>query len=124
MKPGAKKSEQTQIYKLMYQGYDADQISRQLKIYKITVEKFMTSFKDSKKPLPQTSAFAEIKEGMPRLAGQGRVSGLQTMLANEQSANSALLARIEALEAKATPTPTQTVTPATDGEGEDEDGLG
>ena len=99
MTPGANRSKQAQIYKLMQQGYDADQISRSVKVYKDCVEHFMEHFKTSKH-LPQTSAFAAIKEGMPRLEGHGRVSGLQNLLESSEATNAALTARIDALEAK------------------------
>jgi hypothetical protein len=52
------------------------------------------------KHLPQTSAFASIKEGMPRVQGHGRVAGLQKLLEDSQTENQNLLARVEALEAQ------------------------
>lgn len=115
MKPGAKKREQVQIYRLMQQGFSAAQISSQIKVYKSCVEGFMKHFEDPKN-VPRTSGFAEVKDGMPAAAGQGR--NLQSELANSQAENSALASRMAALEAKfdGLTTPTEI--------GDDDDGLG
>ena len=99
MTPGANKSKQLAIYKLMQQGFDAGQISRQVKVYKDCVERWMEHFKNAK-ALPQTSAFAEIKEGMPRIPGHGRVSGLMTALENSQASNAELVRRINEMDAE------------------------
>ena len=117
MTPGANRSKQTQIYRLMQEGFDAGQISRKVKVYQDCVERFMEHFKTAK-ALPQTSAFAAIKEGMPRVRGMGRVAGLQ-------HENAALLARIEALESQAGPVtePAPVDEPITLDEGDD-DGFG
>lgn len=102
MTPGANRSKQTQIYRLMQQGFDAQQISRRVKVYKDCVEKFMKHFKTAKN-LPQTSAFAAIKDGMPSIAGLNRMDSMKQTLSESQAANQALLSRVEALEAKAAP---------------------
>ncbi len=110
MTPGANRTKQAQIYRLMTQGFTADQISRQVKVYKNCVEHFMKHFSDPKN-LPKTSAMSAIKEGLPRVPGQG------ITLDESRVENRALLARIEALEAANTVMPMQTT-------GDDDDGLG
>lgn len=104
MKPGAKRKEQAMIYNLMQQEYSAKQISKMIQVYETTVQKFMDHFKDPKN-LPKTSAFSAIKDGMPELKALANVNtaGLERDLARTQSANEALTARIEALEALLAP---------------------
>jgi len=98
MKPGANRTDQVNIYKLMQQGFDSAQISRKLRIYEKCVKNFMKAFKDDKK-VPQTSAFMSIKAGMPRLPGKGKLEGMHQLLSESKAENKALLSRIEALEA-------------------------
>ena len=100
MKPGANRSDQLQIFRLMHQGYTAKQISHQIKVYESTVKNFMKAFKDSKNH-PQTTSFAQAKQGMPkhpspmagaRAASEEEITGLK-------KENDALKARLDALEA-------------------------
>lgn len=107
MKPGANKLDQIQIYRLMNQGFSAHQISRQIGVYLDTVKNFMTAFEEGKYKLP-TSAFAEIKEGMPKHPSQA--AGFQQELKSRDGIieqQSALIerlsARLDALEAKDAP---------------------
>lgn len=101
MKPGARKSEQAKIYKLMLQGYDAEQISRQLQITEDCVAGFMEHFRTTKS-LPKTAAFRDIKKNTPRNPNIG----------GRSASNQANLDKIAALEASAAAAE------------EDDDGLG
>lgn len=109
MKPGANKSDQLQIFRLMHQGFTAKQISHQIKVYETTVQNFMKAYRDSKNH-PQTTAFAQAKQGMPKHPSP--VAGARAMaedeLAGVRKENAELKARLDALEAKAAQTESST----------------
>ena len=99
MKPGAKRSEQAQIYTLMLQGFSAKQISKQIKVYPDTVEKFMKAFEKDPKKVPRSARMEKVKEGMPEIKGMNNIQAVQAIVQEGKNENIALQNRVAELEA-------------------------